>query len=399
MNMTTKNNIFDRYLSEYLKSDKQRKGEILKTVCDITSMHNKAAIRKFKKLQMAHGSDPEKRGRKTYYTPDVSVALRTVWRAASEICGELVHPIVEEYVTILQRDNLWNHSDVTTAKLVKMSEATTKRRVGEFMKSRAPSKGKSSTNPSKLKEIIPIFTGPWKDKPPGFGQIDTVVHCGNSLSGDLIFSVNYTDVATLWVSFSGQWNKGYHTTKDSLKRIKSKVPFPIKGMHPDTGSEFINWGLKGWCDSEKIEMTRSRPYHKNDNAYVEQKNGHVIRRFLGYTRLDQREVVEPVNEMYDLLEVYLNHFVPSKKLIEKNRVGSKYVRRYDKAKTAYKRVMENENISREVKDKLTLEHSCLNPLLLKRKIDKLIEEIFTLNRLLREPIPKKKEVLVGNLLF
>lgn len=383
--MTTKKDIFERYLKEYLKASKQRKGEILTVVCDVTKMHNKAAIRKFKRLQMRRGGAPEKRGRKIYYTPDVSVALRTVWKAASEICGELLCPIVEEYVQIFQRDKLWNHSDETTIKLLKMSEGTVKRRVSEFMRSRSPSKGKSATNPSKLKEIIPIFTGPWKDKPPGYGQIDTVVHCGNSLVGDMIYSVNYTDVASLWVSFSAQWNKGYHTTKESLKRIKGKVPFLIKGMHPDTGSEFINWGLKGWCDSEKVELTRSRPYHKNDNAYVEQKNGHVIRRFLGYTRLDQREVVKPINEMYDLLEIYLNHFVPSQKLIEKLRVGSKYVRKYDKAKTAYKRVLENKDISQEIKDKLTLEHSQLNPLLLKRKLDMMIEQIFKINRSLREP--------------
>lgn len=386
MNMTTKKDIFGRYLSEYLKASKQRKGEILKTVCDIASMHRQAAIRKFKRLQTRHGDAPEKRGRKTYYTPDVSVALRTIWKAGSEICGELLHPMIPEYVQILRRDKMWSHSQETTIKLLKMSEATAKRRVGEFMKSRIPSKGKSATNPSKLKEIIPIFTGPWEGKPPGFGQIDTVVHCGNSLVGDLVYSVNYTDVATLWVSFSAQWNKGYYTTKESLKRMKNKVPFPIFGMHPDTGSEFINWGLKGWCDAEKIELTRSRPYHKNDNAYVEQKNGHVIRRFLGYTRLDQQEVVKLINEMYDLLEVYLNHFIPSKKLIEKVRIGSKYRRRYGKAKTAYKRVLESNDILAEIKTKLTLEHTRLNPLILKRKIDTMIEKIFTINRLLREPI-------------
>lgn len=199
--------------------------------------------------------------------------------------------------------------------------------------------------------------------------------CRNLLPGYII----------LFQRFFGQWNKGYHTTKESLKRIKSKVPFPIFGMHPDTGSEFINWGLKGWCDSEKIELTRSRPYHKNDNAYVEQKNGHVIRRFLGYARLDQREVVKLINGMYDLLEIYLNHFVPSQKLIEKLRVGSKYVRKYDKAKTAYKRVLGNDNIPQEIKDKLTLEHGQLNPLILKRKLDIMIEQIFKINRSLREP--------------
>ena len=384
MNMTTKKDIFERYLNEYLKADKQRKGEILKTVCNITLMHQKAAIRKFKRLQMRRGRDPEKRGRKTYYTPDVSVALKTIWKAASEICGELIQPIIAEYVTILKRDKMWSHSEVTTAKLLQMSEATTKRRVGEFMKSRISKKGKSSTNPSNLKEIIPIFTGPWKGKPAGYGQIDTVVHCGSSLIGDLIYSVNYTDVSTLWVSFNAQLNKGQGATRDSLKRIKAKVPFPIYGMHPDTGSEFINWVLKEWCREESVELTRSRPNHKNDNAYVEQKNGHVIRRFLGYSRLDQREVVPLINEMYDLLEIYLNHFVPSKKLIEKVRVGSKYQRKYDKAKTAYKRVLADKTVAIEIKQKLTVEHDQLNPLLLKRKIDMIIEEIFKVNRLLRE---------------
>jgi hypothetical protein len=382
--MITKNNIFDRYLSEYLKASKRRKGEILHTVCDISSMHKKAAIRKFRKRRLKKGCDFEKRGRKIYYTPDVSVALKTVWEAGSEICGELLHPIIPEYVSIFQRDNLWNHSEETTTKLLKISEATTKRRVSEFTKSRTSKKGKSSTNPSNLKEIIPIFTGPWKDKPPGYGQIDTVVHCGNSLVGDLVYSVNYTDISTLWVSFCAQFNKGQKSTRDSLKRIKEKVPFQILGMHPDTGSEFINWFLKRWCDEKKIEMTRSRPNHKNDNAYVEQKNGHVIRRFLGYARLENREIIGLMNETYDLLEIYLNHFVPSKKLIEKVRIGSKYKRKYDKAKTAYKRIMEHKEINQKVKDKLIMEHSQLNPLLLKRKIDTLIEELFKNNRNLRE---------------
>jgi len=330
----------------------------------------------------------EKRGRKTYYTPDVSLALKTIWEASSQICGELLHSVIEEYVLILKRDSMWKHSKEHTIKLLEMSEATVKRRVSSFMKLKIPRRGKSSTNPSNLKEIIPIFTGPWKDKPPGYGQIDTVVHCGNSLAGDLVYSVNYTDVSTLWVTFCAQWNKGQRATRDSLKRIKEKLPFKIFGMHPDTGSEFINWFLKDWCNENKIELTRSRPYHKNDNAYVEQKNGHVIRRFLGYTRFEQQEVVKLMNEIYDLLEVYLNHFVPSKKLIEKVRIGSKYRRRYGKAKTAYKRVLEHKDINQEVKDKLTLQHNQLNPLLLKKKLDTLIEELLKINRTLREPISK-----------
>lgn len=388
--MTTKKDIFTRYLSEYLKANKERKGEILNNICDVIKIHRKAAIRKFKRLQLKDNSLPEKRGRKTYYTPDSVAALKTVWEAASEVCGELVHPIISEYVKILKRDKMWLHFSEATKKLLQMSEATVKRKAGKFLKVRKRRKGISSTKPSNLKEIIPIFTGPWNDKPPGYGQIDTVVHCGASLLGNMIYSVNYTDVCSLWVSFSSQWNKGERATKESLERIKRKAPFKISGMHPDTGSEFINWTLKKWTEENKIDYTRSRPGHKNDNAFVEQKNGHVIRRFLGYTRFDCLEIIPVMNELYDILELYLNHFVPSRKCLEKVRIGSKYKKRYDKAKTAYKRILEHSDVDWEIKEKLKLKHETLNPLILKNEVDRLIMEVYKIQKDYRDSKIEKK---------
>ena len=201
-----------------------------------------------------------------------------------------------------------------------------------------------------------------------------------SLVGDLVFSVNYTDIATLWHGLAAQWNKGQKATSDSLERIKSRLPFPLKGIHPDTGSEFINWHLKGLCDQNKIDLTRSRPNHKNDNAYVEQKNGHVIRRFMGYTRLDTPEVVPLINEMYVILETYLNHFVPSRKCRSKVRIGARYKRTYDQAQTPYKRVLAHPAIADEIKEKLKLQHEQLNPLNLKQRVDRLSMQIFKIQR-------------------
>ena len=380
MTMKTKNEIFSRYLSEYIKATKQRKGEILANVCETTEMHEKAVIRKFKRLQLKGSSETEKRGRKIVYTMDSIVALKTIWEAASEICGELLYPIISDYVALLKRDNLWTHTESATDKLFAMSEATVKRKVGGFYKARSWRKGQSTTKPSNLKEIIPIFSGPWEDLGPGHGQIDTVVHCGYTLLGNIAYSVNYTDVCTLWVSFGAQLNKGQIATRDNLKKIKGKVPFSIKSMHPDTGSEFINWHVKEWVDEEDIDFTRSRPNRKNDNAYVEQKNGHVIRRFLGYSRIDAPEAIEMMNIFYDKLELYINHFIPSRKCVEKIRVGSKYKRKYDKGKTPYQRVLEHENIEQDVKNSLCEKHQILNPLLLKREIDKMISEIFKLQK-------------------
>jgi hypothetical protein len=390
MNMATKKDIFARYLSEYLEKSKEEKGRILNYVTDVVQIHRKAAIRKFRVLQLKDGSLPEKRGRSVFYTPDSIAALKTVWEAASEICGELLHPVIAEYVEILRRDKMWRHNSTATKKLLQMSEATVKRKVGNFMKARHPRKGLSATKPSQLKEIIPIFTGPWESKPPGYGQIDTVVHCGGSLLGDMIYSVNYTDVAMLWVSFAAQWNKGERATRISLEKIEKKVPFKILGMHPDTGSEFINWTLKDWTEERKIDYTRSRPGHKNDNAYVEQKNGHVLRRFMGYSRLDCPELADPMNKVYDKLELYLNHFVPSRKCLEKVRIGSKYKKKYDQAKSAYRRVLEHPQVDPIVKEKLKQEHEKLNPLILKREIDKMIGEIFKLQRDYRIANSEKK---------
>ncbi len=378
--MGTRNDIFQSHLQTYLTADKAGKSELLQNVCAVTGMHRKAAIRKFRQLQLRGPSAPTKRGRPCIYTPAVTAALHDLWLAASEICGELLHSVIADYVAILQRDGMWQHGEETTTKLLAMSEGLVKLRVGKFMHASKIHHGISATKPSQLKELIPIFIGPWKNKPPGFGQLDTVVHCGSSLAGDMAWTVNWTDVATLWGGRRSQWNKGQKATQESLSNIRDKLPFVMLGAHPDTGSEFVNWLLQGWCEEQGIELTRSRPYHKNDNAYVEQKNGHVVRRFLGYTRYDCKAVIPVMNELYDVLDVYLNHFVPSRKCIEKVRIGSKYKRQYDKAQTPYQRVLAHEAIDQAVKDKLKAEHEQLNPLILKKKVDTLTTQILTIQR-------------------
>lgn len=380
MTMLTKTEVFQRYLPGYLKSSKQDKQVILDKVCDVASFHRKAAIRKFKRLQMGLVGGNHRRGRPTLYGPDVIAALKEVWQVSSEICGELLHPVISDYVRIMKRDGQWHHPGATTEKLLQMSEGTVKAKVGKFMKARHRRKGLSSTSPSALKNIIPIVIGEWAHKPPGFGQIDTVAHCGSSLLGDMVFTVNYTDIATLWHGLSAQWNKGQTATLESVKSIRQRLPFKLLGLHPDTGSEFINWHIKGWCDRESIELTRSRPNHKNDNAYVEQKNGHVVRRFLGYTRFDVRQTVEIINQIYLKLELYLNHFVPSRKCVDKVRIGARYKRKYDQAQTPYARVLAHKDVSHEVKKNLQEIHAKLNPLILKTEIDKLSLELIKIQR-------------------
>ncbi len=384
MTMTTKNEIFAKYKRKYIKASKQQKGAILNTVCEVTGMFRKSVIRRFRRLQLKSAIDLDKRGRKEIYTPDVMAALKYVWIAANEPCGEIMHPMVAEYVRIFERDGTWKHSDEATFKLLVMSERTMKRRIGKFSKIQNKASGMTGTSPSLLKHIIPIFKGPWHDLPPGNGQIDTVAHCGNSLSGDFIWTVNYTDTATYWTILRAQWNKGQLATIQSIETIIAHMPFKVLGLHPDSGSEFINWVAKKWCDEHNIKLSRSEPNKKNDNMYVEERNGHIVRKYLGYTRLDCIEVIPLINKLYETLELYLNHFRAVRRMISKERVGSKYVRKYEKhAQTAYQRVFAHKDVLEEVKIKLQLEHEKLNPLILKKKIDSLRIKIYELNQLTR----------------
>lgn len=382
MMMTTKNDIFREFLEEYIKAGRVRKGEILDHITKTTKMKwRESAVRKFKRIQLRDPAQTEKRGRKVYYTKDVDVALFDVWDTANQPCGELLFPILREYVSIMQRDDMWEHGDEATNKLLAMGVRTVKRRAETFKRKYGVGKGKSGTKPSHLKSIIPIFKGPWKDKPPGTGQLDTVAHCGNSLAGSFAWTVNYTDTATYWIIPRVQWNKGESATVESMKAIEKRLPVKWLEAHPDSGGEFINWHCKRWCDSKGIKLTRSEPGKKNDNCFVEERNGHVVRKYLGYSRFDCMDVVSLINEFYDVLALYLNHFQAVRRTLSKERVGAKYRRTYEKiAKTPYQRMLEHKDVSPEVKEKLRDEHEQLNPLVLKKKLDTLMTKIMKKQR-------------------
>jgi hypothetical protein len=376
MIMATKNDIFATHKAAYYKANKQEKGVILDAVCKVTNMQRKAAIRKFKRLQRRDPFHIDRRGRTLYYTPDATAALKTIWEAGNEVCGELLYPMIDEYVSVLKRDSMWHHSDSATKKLLEMSEATVKRRARKFLKARRTRKGISATKPSHIKHLVPIFIGPWSEKPPGFGQVDTVMH-SNSASGDAVFTVNYTDAATLTVVPRAQWNKGQEATAKSMQEIKARLPFAWLGAHPDTGSEFINRFVMQWCNNEHVELSRSRPNHKNDNMYVEERNGHIIRKTVGYITLNCPEAADALNDLYDVLTPYHIHFIAVRRMTGKERLGARYRRTYEpKAKTPYQRILEHISASEGTKQKLRREHAKLNPLILKKEIEKRLKNLY-----------------------
>jgi len=383
MNMTTKHNIFKEHLREWLKArgDKKKRGDMVRSICAVAGVHPKSVPRSFTRIQMRRVGEQERRGRAEYYTPDVIAALKEVWDAASEPCAENLHGVLSDYVRILTRDGLWKQGDETTAKLLVMSLGTMKKRVAKFTRKHFLSHGKSSTKAGAIHSLIPVRSGDWDTAPVGTQQIDTVAHCGNTLVGDFIYTVNATDVPTLWGSRRAQLNKGQMATVHSMKQLKKEIPFPVVEWHPDSGSEFINWHCHGWCEKMGVKLTRSRPNRKNDNCFVEERNGHIVRRWVGYTRLDAKEVVDALNAVYDVLTPYLNHFVASRRIVSKERIGARWkVTRETRSKTPYERVLERNDVNEAVKDTLRQEHETLNPLIMKREIDRRLQIVFSLQK-------------------
>lgn len=374
MTMATKQAIIKKYLTAYLTGSRKEKGRILNLVEDVTGYRRKALIRRFKTLQMAGHGAKKRRGRKRQYGPDVTAALKDLWELAHRICAERLQPMLSEYVRLLRQDGAWQHGQDTTDRLLRAGLATLKRRIAGFEKLGRRG-GRGATRPSELKELIPIRRGPWENPPPGKGEVDSVAHCGYTIAGDFCYTVQYTDVSVIWTCLAAQWNKGEIETQKSIMRIKTRLPFRLLGIDPDSGSEFVNWHLKAWCDREAVEMTRTRPYMKNDHARIEQKNYANIRSFVGYARFDQPGQVSLLNELYDVLEDYLNFFIPSVKCIGKIRVGSRTIRRYDAPQTAYARVLAHPAIPKEVKERLRKKYATLKLVELKKQLDLLIQKL------------------------
>lgn len=389
--MQHKQGVFDEKKEEYWKANKWRKGRILDSIVEISGLERKACIKRFRKLQTKDPCTTEQRGRPRYYTSDVIAALSDVWVIGGESCGENLHPQINEYIDIQIREKEWKHSDEVTGKLRGMSMGSVKVYVGGFTRTRRNFGGKSTTQKSSVISMVPVRMDGWDTAETGVTQVDTVAHCGDTTVGDFVFTTNGTDVATLWGTRRAQWNKGQEATQESLEVMREDSPHPWTEIHPDSGNEFVNFHCIAYAEESNLRMTRSRPYHKNDNCFVEERNGHVVRAYVGYERFDAREVVLALNKLYDVLTPYLNHFIASRRIVSKERVGARWkVIREKVAKTPYLRVLERSDVIKEVKNKLQSLHATFNPASMQKQIDRLTKRVHDVQKQYGSPrkLPK-----------
>lgn len=379
MTMTTKHEVPRAHLPEWMacKGDKKKRGELIKKLSQTIGMNKKSVGRSMKRLQFKDKNAQENRGRKLYYGNDVKAALFTLWEEMEYPCAENMHSSISDYINYFLEDGSWKHSGEATEKLRLMSLGTLKGKVAELREKHNKRHGRSATVSSPLKGMIPIRKShTWQGLPPGYMQTDSVVHCGDILTDDVIYSVGCVDFATYWSEYEAQWNKGERATLGSLRTIKTRFPFPVLEIHPDTGNEFINYHVYTWTVNEYIGMTRSEPYKKNDNMYIEERNSNIPRKHLGHVRLDDPELLPLVQEILKTACLLENHFRAVRRMVSKERVGSKWKKTYEiEAKTPYLRVLERKEISEKDKEKLRKEHESLNPLALKRNLDMLKQEL------------------------
>ena len=379
MTRRSKLELLEALRPRYGKAGKKAKGRMLDEFCATTKYNRKYAIQ-----LLRHGplrSKKGKRGRRPCYGRDVTAALVEVWQASGHICGKRLHPFLSELVEALERHGELRLAPEVKGKLLQMSRATIDRRL-QRARSKLPLRGRTTTKPgSLLKSAIPIRTfADWDDARPGFLEIDLVAHCGETTAGEYLHTLSAVDIDTRWYEPVALPNRSQKATFEGIRTLRHRLPFPLLGLDSDGGGEFINYHLYHYCQEEQITFTRSRPFKKNDQAYVEQKNWTPVRQTIGYERYDSHQALALLRSIYQDLRLFVNFFQPVMKLQSKVRLGSKVRKKYDQAQTPYRNIMASGLAEQSVKQELTQVYLSLNPVDLRRRIDVNLARLWRLPR-------------------
>jgi hypothetical protein len=374
----------------YQKVSKHLRARILDEFCQVCGYNRKYAIR------LLNGPAPQKskvaspRGRRPRYGTKVIMSLTAIWEAAGYPCSARLKALLPLWLPwAIKRLAL---SAQVQKQLLTISPATIDRRL-KAKKRQLKKRLYGRTKPGTLlKHHIPIKTDSWDVKTPGFTEIDLVSHSGNSASGEFIQSLNVTDIYSTWVESRAVMGKGQIGVLQAMQEIEQALPFKLLGIDSDNGSEFINYHLKTFCDKNKIQFTRGRPYKKDDNAHIEQKNYTHVRKILGYVRYDSAAAQKAINELYqNELTLLQNLFLPSMKLIQKSRVGSKLKRRYDKPKTPLERLLRCPQADAVKIQALKRLRNQTDPFELAKRLEQKLERIYQLANHRVSPGPKPPE--------
>ena len=400
LNMAEKKSLSKIFADRYRYASKLEKIIIINEFIEYTKYNRNYAARV---LRNAANPPPvvklkkKKRNRKPYYD-DIRDILKEIWRVMDYICGKRLVAILPQIISKIKQFNSYELTENNIHKLNSISAAT----IDRLLKSARRLLGRKGTSITKstkyLVDKIPIKTfGEWQNTSIGYLQLDLLAHNGGDVYGGFLYTLNSTDIKTSWTICTLVQDKTMPQMLKSLSAMKKSFPFPIKGMHSDNGTEFINDSVLSFTKKHEIEFTRSRPYKKNDNPHVEQKNYSVLRRNTGYLRYDKPEHSDVLKELYKYLNLYVNYFQPTMILREKHRIGAKAIRKYDPAKTPYQRLLKSKEVTTLVKKRIKKIYDGLNPVEIKNKINECQSKLIRMAAPMRKPnkivkIRRKKEI-------
>jgi hypothetical protein len=359
----------------YSRRNREGKSRMLDELCEDYEYERKYAIK------LLCGGLPPSSGR-VHPGPEpqyelIEPVVRQVWRTAEQPCGKRLVPILRQWLPYYERR--FGQLSGRQRQLVRQVSAATLDRLLAAARAEHSGRGRCGTKPgSLLRSEIPIRTGTWDLSRPGYLEADSVAHCGGSLAGSFIWSLTYTDILSGWTEGGAVWNKGASGVLAATRQVEERLPFALLGFDSDNGGEFLNHHLWSYMRERKVavEFTRSRPYHSDDNAHVEQKNWTWARQLLGYGRLEDPELVGPISALYrEVWAPWQNFFLPCLKLEQKWRQGSHWHKRYEVPRTAYDRLCAPGMLALKQRRQLRERYASLDPFALKDELEKKLKQI------------------------
>ncbi|HKR11308.1 MAG TPA: ISNCY family transposase [Pyrinomonadaceae bacterium] len=385
----------------YRQGSKKEKRQILDEFCETTGYsrgYARFVLRnqgrqiwlRGKRLIVGDARKRQQRLKPRIYDDEVVRELLKLWELLNYSCGKRLVAILPELIAKLEQFGELRLAPLTKAKLLRISAATVDRLL-QPERRKQQLRRRSHTKPGTLlKHQIPIRTfAEWDEQQPGFVEIDLVAHDGGLALGDYCQTLDLTDVCTGWTETEAVPNKAQVWVFQAIQTIRARLPFPLRGLDSDNGAEFVNTELLRYCKQQRLTFTRTRPYRKNDNCYVEQKNYSVVRQTVGYQRFDTAAELAVLQRLYATLRLYSNFFQPTMKLKSKERIGSQVKKRYDAPQTPHQRVLACAAVSAADKKKLQRQYRQLNPAALKRELEQQRQELFRLAAKKRPVKPKR----------
>jgi hypothetical protein len=366
----------------YVKAARKERSRLLDEMEAVTGLHRKSLSR------LMNGSlerKPRRKQRGRIYGKEVDDALRVISESLDYICADRLAPNLVWMATHLATHGEMNTCSPLLEQLERISVSTVKRRLKRFRQDspRLPRKGPRRAN--RIKREIPMKRIPWNEQEPGHFEVDLVHHCGPSAAGEYVSTLQMVDVATGWSERVAVLGRSYLVMQDAFRRIVARLPFPIREIHPDNGSEFLNHHMiRFWGELvQGVTLSRSRPYQKNDNRNVEQKNATLVRAYLGHERLDSVAQVLAANRLYDQMWLYYNLFQPVMHLIEKTVTleqgqPTRVKRKHDLARTPFDRLCSTDAVAPQCRERLQALRDRINPRRLRQEIYALLDQLFDL---------------------